>query len=89
MQKPEEMGLQFPCQFPVKVFGASVPELGERVRAIVGKHVPDIRESDFSQRASKGGRYQAITIRVHAQSQAQMDALYLELNACELVQMTL
>ncbi|MFP4079466.1 MAG: YbeD family protein [Ectothiorhodospira sp.] len=79
----------FPCTFPVKVMGPAVPEFGQRVREIVRRHVPEVEESDFSSRASRGGRYSAITVIVQAQSREQMDALYRELSACELVTLTL
>lgn len=81
--------LEFPCRFPVKVMGPALPEFQERVEAIVRRHVPGIRDQDFSRRASSGGRYLAITLVFEAHDKAQLDALYGELVACELVTMVL
>lgn len=81
--------LQFPCRFPLKVMGPAVPELAEQVSRIVERHAPETPPEAFSQRASKGGRYLAITVVVEARSQVQLDALYRELTTCELVTMVL
>ncbi|MFN2348020.1 MAG: YbeD family protein [Thioalkalivibrio sp.] len=85
----DETLMEFPCDFPLKVMGASVPEFSEQVARIVERHVPATPQSAFSQRLSRGGRYLAITVRVQVHSQAQLDALYRELTACELVTMVL
>lgn len=79
----------FPCEFPVKVMGASVPEFHERVEAIVRRHVPEVSSQAFSSRPSRNGRYVAITVVVQARSREHMDGLYQELSACELVTMAL
>lgn len=81
--------MQFPCRFPVKVMGPAVPEFPERVSRIVQRHAPDTPAEAFTQRASRGGRYLAITVVVEARSQVQLDALYRELTTCELVSMVL
>ncbi|OOG24755.1 hypothetical protein B1C78_07980 [Thioalkalivibrio denitrificans] len=81
--------MQFPCRFPLKVMGPAVPEFSERVAEIVERHAPGTPDDAYSRRPSSGGRYLAITVVVEARSQAQLDALYRELNACELVTMVL
>jgi uncharacterized protein len=81
--------LRFPCPFPVKVMGPAVPELPGQVMRIVERHAPDTTDDACSRRPSRGGRYVAITVVIQARSQAQLDALYRELTACELVTMVL
>jgi uncharacterized protein len=81
--------LEFPCRFPLKVMGAAVPEFSENVTRIVERHVPGTPEDAYSQRASSGGRYVAITVVVEVRSQVQLDDLYRELSSSELVTMVL
>lgn len=81
--------LEFPCSFPIKVFGAAVPELEQAVLHILQKHTAEFDPSSLILRPSKGGRYYALTITIEAASQAQLDALYRDLSAHELVIMTL
>ncbi len=81
--------LIFPCEFPIKVFGAAIPEFATAVAQIIRKHIPDFDTSTFNIRPSKGKRYQAITLTITATSQTQLDTIYLELSAHELIIMTL
>lgn len=81
--------LEFPCEFPIKVFGAAIPEFEAAVAAIIRKHLPDFDTSRFDIRPSKGHRYQAITVTITATSQEQLDAIYLDLTSHELIIMTL
>jgi putative lipoic acid-binding regulatory protein len=85
----DETLMEFPCRFPLKIMGAAVPEFHAQVARIVERHVPGTPEAAYTQRASSGGRYLAITVVVEAHSQVQLDALYRELTACELVTMVL
>jgi putative lipoic acid-binding regulatory protein len=40
-------------------------------------------------KTSKGGKYLAITVTIHAESKAQLDAIYLDLTQCPDVVMAL
>ena len=81
--------LEFPCEFPIKVFGAAIPEFEAAVASIIIKHIPDFDPTRFELRPSKGNRYQAITVTVTAISQQQLDAIYQDLSSHELIIMTL
>ena len=81
--------LEFPCDFPVKAFGQGGENFDLTVVEIVRRHAPDLGEGAVSIRASRGGRYQAVTVTVRATGQAQLDAIYRELSACESVLMAL
>jgi putative lipoic acid-binding regulatory protein len=80
--------IQFPCMFPVKVMGLNTDEFSSAVMAVFGKHV-DMEQTDSSQRTSSGGKYLSITVTFMAQSSAQLNDIYEELNDLELVLMTL
>lgn len=48
---------------------------------ILNHHVPDLGEGAIVAKLSKEGRYISITANIRAKSQAQLDALYMELSA--------
>jgi putative lipoic acid-binding regulatory protein len=81
--------LEFPCNFPIKLFGLNQAGLETLILAIVRSHVPDITADALSSRLSKGGKYTAVTITVCAQSQSQLDAIYRDLTACVEIVMAL
>ncbi len=81
--------LTFPCQFPIKVFGEQSDAFEETIYSIIHAHVPDLTEGAIKARPSKGGKYLAITVTIQAQSQDQLDAIYRDLTASELVVMAL
>ena len=81
--------LEFPCVFPLKVIGKNVVEFEDEVFTIVQKHVPDVERQYIRRRPSAGNKYLALTVTFVADSQVQLDELYLELNRHELVLVTL
>ena len=84
--KPEEETLfEFPCEFPVKAMGRTCPELEIAVVEIMNRHVPDLGEGAVKMRPSSKGNFTSITVTIQAQSKAQLDAIYMDLTACELV----
>lgn len=79
----------FPCLFPIKVMGKNTDELYPVVSAIMEKHVTGLNGVSFESRLSSGDKYLSITVLFTAQSRAQLDSIYLDLNGHELVLMTL
>ena len=80
--------MTFPCSFPLKVMGHNIDAFETAVRAILSGHLSDARIV-FACRPSSGGKYVSITATFTAVSREQLDAIYRELNAHELVVMTL
>lgn len=82
---PEEQEtlFEFPCEFPVKAMGKTCAQLEIAVIEIMNRHVPDLSEGALKMRPSSKGTYTAITITIQAQSKDQLDAIYMELTACE------
>ncbi len=78
----------FPCSFPLKVMGLNTEAFTTAVKAILEKHLHAAPVS-FTTQPSKNGKYLSITATFTATSKEQLDALYRELNAHELVVMTL
>jgi putative lipoic acid-binding regulatory protein len=88
MKDESQTLLEFPCDFPIKAMGPQIPEFRERVIEILQTHL-ELDEARLSERPSSNGRYLAITYVARAESQDQLDAIYRELTACELVAMAL
>ena len=80
--------MMFPCSFPLKVMGRNIKAFEDAVRAILSGHLRDAHIV-FASRPSSGGKYLSLTATFTATSREQLDAIYRELNAHELVVMTL
>ncbi len=91
---PSDTLLEFPCDFPIKVFGRGSEDFESLVVELVSRHVEldgDGEASAFevSVRSSKGGRYHAVSVTIRAHSKAQLDAIYTDLSGHERVIMAL
>ena len=81
--------LEFPCDFPLKIMGAADARFAQAIVEVVLKHAPDFDPASVEMRPSKAGNYLSLTCTVRATSQAQLDALYLELTAHPMVKVVL
>jgi len=81
--------LKFPCEFPIKAMGLACDALEIAVIEIVDRHVEDVAEDAFRMKPSKNGKYTSITITITAHSKDQLDAIYMDLTACEHVSIAL
>jgi uncharacterized protein len=81
--------ITFPAIFPVKVMGANQDDFENLVVAIIMKHAMLVPEGGVKTRLSRGGRFISLTVRIVAESQEQLDAIYRELSAHERVLMVL
>lgn len=84
-----ESAIEFPCDFPIKVVGHQRDGFELEVVARVRAHAPDLGEGAVKSRPSQGGKYLAVTVTVHATSQAQLDAIYRSLSGWDAVLMVL
>ncbi len=81
--------LEFPCDFPLKVMGRKEPGFRELVVAMVEAHAGSVPENHVRLRDSRDGNFVALTVIVHARTQAQLDAIYTDLSAHDRVLMVL
>lgn len=81
--------LEFPCDFPIKVMGKNHTEFELEVLSIVNRHVETLKEGAVKTRPSKNGNYISITVTIEAHSKDQLDNIYQELTAHEMVMMAL
>ncbi len=87
--KASKPALTFPCEFPIKVMGPADADLEQEVIAIIERHTSKEELLGMSTRPSRAGKYCSITIRLHATSRQQLDDIYRDLSASELVLMAL
>jgi uncharacterized protein len=73
--------LQFPVVYPIKVLGRRSESLRANIDAIVRAHVPDLEESQISERQSNQQHFLSITYNINAQSREQIVALATALQA--------
>ena len=81
----EESLIDFPCDFPVKVVGAAIPELDTVISKIAHQHDSEFNDDETRRNVSKTGKYISLTLNIHAKNKAQLDALYDDLTSNELV----
>jgi putative lipoic acid-binding regulatory protein len=79
----------FPSDFPIKVMGRHDSDLREITQAIIERHAGPLPDTRVRTRTSGDGNFLALTYMVHAESRAQLDAIYRELTACNSVLMAL
>jgi len=77
----EDSLLEFPCDFPLKIMGATREGFAQAVVAVVLKHAPDFDPATVEMRPSKAGNYLSLTCVIRATSKPQLDALYRELTS--------
>ena len=81
--------LKFPCDFPIKIMGTHSADFVHSMVGIVQRHAPDFAADSVEIRASRGGKYLAVTCTFRAVSRDQLDKLYRELSAHPLVKIAL
>jgi len=77
----KETLLEFPCDFPLKIMGATRDDFAQAIVAVVLRHAPDFDPAGVAMRPSKAGNYLSLTCTIRATSKAQLDALYRELSS--------
>jgi putative lipoic acid-binding regulatory protein len=85
----EETLMEFPCQFPIKVFGKDSEDFRSTTLEIIETHAGLLGPEKITERLSGGGRFLALTYTIEARSKEQLDTIYHSLSACEHVMMAL
>lgn len=76
MTTPRATLIEFPCDFPIKVFGQSQQGFAQAVMEVVLQHDPAFKPASIEMKSSKNARYISLTCTVHATSQQQLDDIY-------------
>lgn len=69
--------------------GAQVQGFAEAISALIQTHDPKFDPSTIEMRPSKHGNYLGLTVTVNAQSQAQLDQIYISLTQHPMVKVVL
>lgn len=75
--------LEFPTDYPIKVFGRPSDEFRARVHAIVLRHAPLTEPERVSERLSENGNFLSISYNIRAESREQIVALTSDLKSCD------
>jgi len=73
--------LEFPCEFPIKMMGRDSDDFQATARRIVEQHAGPVGDDAIRTSPSRNGRFVSVTITIAAESQAQLDAIYIDLSA--------
>jgi putative lipoic acid-binding regulatory protein len=72
----------FPCDYSIKIFGKTCPELHKHACKIVQQHSEKLHPNQISSKQSSKGGYTSITIRIIALSRTQLDRINKDLQDC-------
>ena len=81
--------IEYPCEFPLKIFGQQHARFAQAVMEVACKHDPGFTATSMEMRASKNARYISLTCTVCATSREQLDAIYQDLCDHPMVKMVL
>ena len=68
--------IEYPCEFPIKVFGQTQQGFLQAVTEVVLQHDPAFTAASITMRNSKTAKYISLTCTVNATSREQLDAVY-------------
>lgn len=89
MGDQEPPRIEFPCEYPVKVLGRSVPEFEAVVVEVIERHSPGFSRESVSMRASREGTFVSLSVQITATGKQQLEALHQDLMDTGLVQMVI
>lgn len=89
MSEIESSLIEYPCEFPLKIFGQQQAGFAQAVLEVILQHDPDFAAASMEMRSSKTARYISLTCTVRATSRQQLDAIYQALCDHPLVVMVL
>lgn len=81
--------IEYPCDFPIKVFGLAQPGFAEAIAIVVQKHSPEFDAASIEMRNSTGAKYLSLTCTVRVTSREQLDNLYRDITSHPMVKMAL
>ncbi len=81
--------IEYPCDFPLKIMGATHDDFLSTVTKIVSAHDPDFDASTIETRHSSNGNYLSVTATIRATSREQLDNVYMALTSHPLIKIVL
>jgi putative lipoic acid-binding regulatory protein len=81
--------IEYPCDFPIKVFGIAQSGFAQAIAEVVLAHDPDFKSATIETRSSSNAKYLSLTCTIRATSREQLDNLYRDLTSHPMVKMVL
>jgi putative lipoic acid-binding regulatory protein len=89
MIEPKDSLIEYPCEFPLKIFGETKPDFAQTIASVVLAHAPDFDSASIEMRSSNNAKYISLTCTIRATSREQLDNLYRALTSHPMVKMVL
>jgi putative lipoic acid-binding regulatory protein len=89
MIDPKDSLIEYPCDFPIKVFGEAQPGFADAIATVVRGHDAGFDASTIEARSSSKARYTCLTCTAHITSREQLDNLYRDLTSHPMVKTVL
>ena len=87
--KPADSLIEYPCDFPIKIMGATHEAFAQTIVEVIVLIDPDFHAGKMEMRPSSKGSYIGLTVTVRATSREQLDNLYRALSAHPMVKVVL
>ena len=82
----EQPQVEYPAQMQIKVVGYATPLFEQQVSQVAGRHGSAIPAgADLRQHQSRTGKYRSLSFIFIAASREHLNALYIDLEACDQV----
>ena len=89
MIDPKDSLIEYPSDFPLKIFGEAKPEFAQAIADVVLAHAPDFDSTTIEMRSSNNAKYISLTCTIRATSREQLDNLYRALTSHPMVKKVL
>lgn len=89
MTDSTDVGLEFPCRYPLKAMVRTGAEARTAVLSAISRHTEFCHRDDVRVRPSRNGRFESITVTVTATSREHLEGIYAEVRKLEVVVMML
>lgn len=81
--------IEFPCSYPIKVMGRKAPDFIDVVLEVMRCHAPEVGPEHLSVRNSSAGTFISLTVTIIATGEAQLEAIFADLQATGRVMLVL
>ena len=90
MTEKEAPKIEFPCpNYPIKVLGDKSEPYKLAVLEVMEKHAPGFDRAKVTERDSRNGRFQSITVFIEATGVPQLEAIFEDLKQLPATKMVL
>ena len=89
MNRSDDSLITYPCDFPIKIMGATQDAFAQTMVDVVRVHDPEFDAGTIEMRPSPKGNYLSLTVTVRATSREQLDNLYRALSSHPMVKVVL